>query len=77
MKTHWEEMNFNYPEFSLRLRRDVVEWIDSKGGKKFIKKLIYRLYNKVVARAIIRARRTEHKKQFKELRRGDKDERST
>ena len=73
MKTHWEEMNFNYPEFSLRLRRDVVEWIDSKGGKKLLKKLIYRLYNKVVARAIIRSRRTEHKKQFKELKKGNKD----
>lgn len=71
-KTDWDRMNFNYPEYSLRLRKDVVEWLDSKGGKKFLRKLIYRLYNKVVARAVIRARRVEHTKQFQELKKGQK-----
>ncbi len=68
MSTSWEEMQFRYPVYSLRLRRDVIEWITDKGGKKFLRKLIYNLYNKVVARRVISSRRKQHKKQFKELR---------
>lgn len=64
-------MAFMYPEYSLRLRRDVVEWITAKGGKKFLRKLIYRLYSKHVARQLILSRRKEHKELFKRLKQGE------
>lgn len=73
MNPNWEEVQFKYPVYSLRLRRDVIEWINERGGKKFLRKLIYNLYNKVVARHLISSRRKHHKKQFKAMRSGHND----
>lgn len=70
MKPHWEQLQFGYPFYTLRLRRDVIEWIEQHGGKKFLRKLIYKLYGRVVAKQFIDAKRKAHKRQFKELKKG-------
>lgn len=73
-KPDWEEMEFRYPTYSLRLRRDVIEWLQQHGDKKFLRKLIYKLYARVEAKVLIDAKRKRHKRQFKELKKGQSSE---
>ena len=62
-----KDLDKAFPQFKMRMRREVVEWIKEELGKEKLRSMIYDFYETVMAEREIKARRESHKKQFKEI----------
>jgi len=60
-----EDMERLYPGKKLKLRAEVWEWIDEHGGKPFLRKLIYKLFDQAKAREMVDKRRRRDVEHFK------------
>jgi hypothetical protein len=71
-------MDYMYPTFMLRLRKDVIDWLEQEAvkegttAKKVLRRIVMHRYKVAEAQKVIEKRRKAHEEQFKAYGRSDK-----
>jgi hypothetical protein len=74
MSELFKDLDYRYPTMRFRIRREVYEWLKTKGGVDFLKKMLYSYYDKVAAVDKVASKRNEHLSQFQQMRKGETHE---